>query len=105
MNKIIFLFLSCIIAQHIAYAVRDGSDSDSEGSDEEQVIINVDWAKSVALSEKSRCSDGTPLHFAVRAGRLDVINILLDLGADPNASGTGSFISKTPLEEVFEGFV
>ena len=67
--------------------------------------INVDWAKSVALSEKSRCSDGTPLHFAVRAGRLDVINILLDRGADPNASGTGSFISKTPLEEVFEGFV
>lgn len=43
---------------------------------------------------------GTPLHYAVRAGKPDTVRVLLDAGANPATRATGTHIgeNKTPLE-------
>lgn len=43
---------------------------------------------------------GTPLHLAARIGRVEVVRILLEAGADPTALFVGKRVSSTPAQMV-----
>ncbi|GAB4273559.1 MAG: ankyrin repeat domain-containing protein [Candidatus Rifleibacteriota bacterium] len=101
-HLITLLTLIALLAATQAFAAKPDLFKAIESGNLARVKQMIQTDKSL-LHEKQRKSGNLPLHCAVKVGNLDMIKLLLDLGADPNKNDKSSISGCSPIYYAITG--